>query len=250
MRMYTVDELKLSILAYFWNVRFWRDRQAKAFHEDTNELTGLPNREAALLPGYRSHGGDRLALEVTPCPGDLAASMVKVEINGEMKQIDTVRKDLWTEEQREFVGVLTFRMKLAAHKLGEEGALNLHPNDDTGSPQPFGDDDMVARFQMTYKGLNMAREAVKGTPFEYAPRGWEDALASSEKQFAPDWLKRQWSEGNVSGTNSRLDMHDTGVAAATAARTPGAEGNVSGTNSRLDMNDTAPAAPATKMEGV
>lgn len=209
--MFTVQELELSILAYFWNLRFWRDRQAKAFSEDMNMLTGLPSSEAHLLPAYRAVSGDRLALEMTPVPSDLAASMIKYEVNGEMRQLDMKQRHLWTNEELEIHGVLTHRIKLAAHKLAEQGALNLNPPNDVGDPHAFGDDGMTSRFQLTPRGLTLARERVKGTPFEYMPRGFEDALAPSEKQFAPDWLKKQWAEGNVSGTNGALAVQSTGA---------------------------------------
>lgn len=205
--MYTVDELKFSILAFFWNLRFWRDRQGRAFSSSGNAVTGLPDNESELLPASSGVSGDRLALENTPVPSGLAASMIKYETaNGEMEQLDQKPRHSWTSQEIEIHGVLTHRIKLAAHQLAEEGCVNLRPVDDRGEAQPFGEDGMTARFQLTPKGLTEARQRVRGTKFEYAPRGWEDALAPSKLQHAPDWLKRQWREGNVSGTNGRLDV--------------------------------------------
>lgn len=207
--MFSVEQLQDSILAYFWNVRYWRDRQAKAFTEDSNLLTGLPASEAALLPAYRAVSGDNLALMVTPVPSDLAASMIKYTTpQGEMRQLDLKPRAEWTSEELEIHGELTHRLKLAAHRLADEhGALNLNPPNDVGDPQGFGDDGLTARIQLTAKGLSLAKQKIKGTKLD-APRGFEDALAPSEKQFAPDWLQKQWAEGNITGTNSRVNVQD------------------------------------------
>lgn len=205
--MYTVEELELSILAYFWNLRFWRDRQARAFAQSQNAVTGLPDNESELLPASSGMAGDRLALENTPVPSSLAASMIKYTTpQGEMEELSQKPRHQWSAEEIEIHNTLTFRIKCAAHKLAEGGYVDLRPVDDKDEPQPFGDDGMTARFRITPKGLTEAKKRTRGTKFEYSPRGWEDALAASKLQHAPDWLKRQWREGNVSGTNSRVDV--------------------------------------------
>lgn len=199
--MYSVEELELSLLAWFWNVRFWRDRQASAFTANTNQATGLPESANDLLPTYRAVGGDRLALEVTPVPGDLAASMIKYETaQREWRELSIKPRHQWTDEERSTHEALTHRIKLAAHRLGEKGFLDLRPQDDQGEPQALGEDGMTVRFKLTPRGLEEARRRVRGTKFEYMPRGWEDALAPSEKSQAPEWLQAQWRQGSVTGT--------------------------------------------------
>jgi hypothetical protein len=201
--MYTVEELELSLLAYFWNVQFCVDRQASAFSADTNQLTGLPNSAGALLPTARAASGARLALEMTPVPSDLAASMMKypIHVGGaqgehEWRELSLKPKNDWTVEETETHGVLTHRLKLAAHKLGAQGFLNLQPPDDMGEPQPYGDDGMTARIQLTPSGLAEAKKRVAGTKFEHWKRGWDDSIAPSEKRQAPEWLQAQWRLGS------------------------------------------------------
>mgnify|MGYP003404107162 CR=1 FL=1 len=206
--MYSIEELEKSILAHFWNTRYWRDRQGTAFcRNGTNEVTGLPESSNDLLPAWRAISGDQLALEITPVPGDLATSMIKYQTSDfgatdEWRELTLKPRHKWSQEEIETQGELTHRIKLAAHKLASQGFINLNPSDDTGTPQPYGLDGMTARFQLTPAGLEEAKKRIRGTPLDGHLRGFQDALTESEKRSVPEWMKSQWAHGGREGLKS------------------------------------------------
>ena len=201
--MYTVEQLEFSILAYFWNVRYFRDRQGTAFTNDTNRITGLPNSANDLMSGTRVVSGNTLALEVTPVPGDLATSMLKYEVNDggvtELRELTMKPRNDWTTEEIELQAELTHRIKLAAHKLASRGWIILQPHDDQDKPQALGSDGMTARFQLTPSGLEEAKKRVSGTKYDGMVRGYQDALTTSEKLQTPEWMQSQWRHGGREG---------------------------------------------------
>ena len=205
--MYTIEQLEFSLLAWFWNVRYWRDRQGTAFSKDTNKVTGLPNSANDLQPGWRAISGDRLALEVTPIPGDLATSMIKYETSDygggvEMRELTQKPRHEWTAEEIEVQAELTHRIKIAAHRLASRGLINLQPNDDQDKPQALGSDGLTARFQLLPAGLEEAKKRVAGGKYDGDVRGYHDALTVSERTQAPQWMQDQWKHGGKEGIRS------------------------------------------------
>lgn len=190
--MFSVEELELSLLACFFNVRFVRDRLPDQMVKDTCPITGLPMSANDLKPIYRAETGDGLALTWTPVPGDLAASMIKYDAgNGEYRDLNLKPRAQWTQEELDTHAVLTHRLKLAAHRLAAQGFMNLQPLDMDEKPQPFGEDGMTARIQITSKGLEEAKKRVRGTKFENWRRGWAQAIAPSELAKTPEWFQAQ-----------------------------------------------------------
>ena len=205
--MFSIEELETSLLAWFWNVRYWRDRQGTAFTGDTNAVTGLPNSANDLQPAWRAVSGDRLALEVTPVPGDLATSMIKYETSDfgggtEMRELTMKPRHQWTAEEIEVQAELMHRIKMAAHRLAAKGFVNLNPQDDLGNAQPFGEDGLTARFQLTPAGLEEAKNKIRGGPLDGQLRGYQDALTKSEQGQAPQWMQDQWKHGGREGLRS------------------------------------------------
>ena len=201
--MFTIDELEISILGYFWNARYWTDRQGTAFSKDTNALTGLPESENTLLPNYRGTSGFSLVLGLTPVPAAMATSMMKYETaEGEMRELSLKPLDKWTDDERNVHNELTHRLKIAAHRLAGKGFVNLNPPDDQGNPQPYADDGLTARFQLTSNGLEEARRVIVGSKHDGQTRGWQDALAPSEHRLAPEWLQSKWRSGGREGLGS------------------------------------------------
>lgn len=195
--MYSVEELETALLAAFWNVRFARDRLPDGFVKDTCDITGMPVSANDIKPMYRAEGGDGLALSWTPVPGDLAASMIRYCVNpgsgqeAEYKDLNLKPRAQWTEEEVETHSVLTYRIKVAAHRLASHGWMNLQPPDFDEKPQAFGDDGMCARIQITPSGLEEAKKRVRGTRFEHWIRGWKEALPASEFAKTPEWYQAQ-----------------------------------------------------------
>ena len=201
--MYGDTNLEDMLLAYFWIARkYGRDRRVSALQEDTNILTGLPGSTAGLAPVHQAVTGPAYALSLTPVPSGLATSMIRYHAVPNMpcsetrhcegcRQLDLKPKHLWTPEERELADDLTFRIKLAAHALAQEGFIELRPNDVDGLPQPYGEDGMTARFQCTPKGLEEARKRCQGTHWESETnnRGWGDALTKHEFSKTPDYVQ-------------------------------------------------------------
>lgn len=190
--MFSVEELELALLAAFWNVRYVRDRLPDQMVKDTCPITGLPMSANDLKPIHRAETGDGLAMSWTPIPSDLAASMIRYDSgNGEYRDLNLKPKAEWTQEEVDIHMTLTHRLKTAAHKLGAQGFLNLQPLDMDENPQPFGDDGMTARIQITSRGLEEAKKRVRGTPFENWRRGWAQAITPSELAKTPEWFQAQ-----------------------------------------------------------
>lgn len=187
----TVEDMEKSILAYFYNVgRHFRDRLPDAMYDNVNPITGLPESSNTLKPLHRAVSGDRLALEVTPVPSDLAAAMMITDHNGERTYLNLKPKLHWTAEEAELHEALTHRLKVAAHKMGERGLLNLQPADWDGNPHALGEDGMTCRFQLTPKGLEEAKRVIRGTALD-GKVGWAEVLSRSDFNKAPEWLKAQ-----------------------------------------------------------
>lgn len=197
--MYSVEELEDMVLAMFWHIRFVRDRLPDQLIEDVNDVTGLPNSTKDLKPLWQAESGDTLALKYTPVPSDMAASMIRRTVSAadggedEYKDLNLIHKHQWTEEECDTHRELTYRIKVAAHKLAEKGWINLRPTDYDESPQALGEDGLTQRFQITPSGLSEAKRRVPGTKWESQDlrRGWARALPKSEWQQAPEWLKAQ-----------------------------------------------------------
>lgn len=190
-------ELETSILAYFYNVRHFRDRTPDAMYEDVCEVTGMPKNSSTLKPSYRAVSGDSLALEVTPIPSDLAAAMMTVDTpSGERTYLNLKPRHLWTAEETEIHGELTYRIKLAAHRMAEEGWINLQPPDWDGNPQVFDETGMTARFQLTPRGLEAAKKKIRGTALESMKIGFAEALNTTQLAAAPEWVQAQKRHGD------------------------------------------------------
>lgn len=193
--MYSIEELEDMICAMFWHIRFVKDRLPDHMIEDVNQITGLPNSTKDLKPLWQADSGDSLALKYTPVPSDMAASMLRRTHDdvAEYKDLNLIPKNQWTEEECDMARELTYRIKVAAHRLADKGWINLRPSDFDESPQALGEDGLTQRFQLTAAGLSEIKRRIPGTKWESPDlrRGWARALPKSEFNQAPEWLKAQ-----------------------------------------------------------
>jgi hypothetical protein len=109
------------------------------------------------------------------------------------KDLNLIPKHEWTAEECDLQRELTYRIKVAAHKLAERGFINLRPTDFDETPQPLGEDGLTVRFGITPAGLSEAKKRIPGTKWESPDlrRGWARALPKHEFDKAPEWLKAQ-----------------------------------------------------------
>jgi len=196
-------DLENSILGYFYLVATqWRDRSPQAMVDKVNVTTGLPERSSDLLAAHRAVHGDSLALMNTPTPRGLAASMLRYHASSDLacsgmqdcagcRQLDLKPPAEWSAEESDMVAGLTYRLKLAAHRLGDQGWADVHPPSMDGEPHPLGEDGLTQRFGITRAGLLEARRRAPEQGWESQKRGWQEALTKAEWSKTPEWLQAQ-----------------------------------------------------------
>lgn len=198
--MFNDVNVTLAVLSLFYNVsKYWIDRSPQTMVKDVNELTGLPNNAADLAPKHAAKRGPELALDYTPVPSGVAASMLRYHAAADLtctgvgdcegcRQLSNKPKAQWDEDELSVHAELTYRIKLAVHRLAGHGFANPQPLDFDGRPMPLGSDGMTVRFAITPAGLEEAKRRCAGTKYD-GKRGWEHAVTRAEFSRAPQWLQ-------------------------------------------------------------
>lgn len=194
-----IPDLEPRLLAHFFCVgKHWRDRSAQGLVEHVNELSGLPESAAALLPRHRALQGDQLALNWTPVPSNLAGNWLRYHAANDLvcsltatcdgcRVLELKPKSAWDDDEVRVHADLTYAIKLAAMRLAERGLIDSRPIDHEGSRMPLGEDGLPMRFGITPEGLKEAAKIVAADPTLDQKLGWENAVMRSELAKLPGW---------------------------------------------------------------
>lgn len=191
------------LLAFFGNLAesgITDRRSAGAERGGIDHRLGLANSANDLASRTAEVGGTQLALEYYLVPRSFAAGMLRREVvnpEGDREAISlvTVPEAEWTQVERDAVVELTYRVKLAAHRMAERaGWINVRPLGWDGKPMEPGQDGLCTLVMVTPRGLAAARKLVQAR----ADLRWRRLTPEADFgrvawQQAPDWAKDRYA---------------------------------------------------------
>lgn len=174
------------------------DRGDPARVGDLDHATGLPESASVLAGRSAAVGGPALALAQVIDPALLAASFVRRPDPSDPSSpgigLETLRRAEWTAEERRAVDHLSFRVKLAVHRMAEAGWFRTRIELAEGYTLEHGDDGLCRAAKVTPLGLRVAMTLCRGTVWEGGPagaRGLREALGAERWLKAPEWAQQE-----------------------------------------------------------
>lgn len=174
------------------------DRGDPARVGDLDHATGLPESASVLAGRSEAVGGPALALEQVIDPALMAASFVRRADPSNPGAagigLETIRRAEWTPEERRAVDHLTFRVKMAIHRMAESGWFRTRIELAEGYTLEHGKDGLCRAAKVTPLGLRVAMTLCRGTVWEGGPagaRGLREALGSERWSKAPEWAQQE-----------------------------------------------------------
>lgn len=164
--------------------------------------SGAPRQEVDLAPRWRALRGTALALELVMVPRSFAKICCcrlgpDGRIAGALAMID--ERD-WTDPELLGVSEFTIAVKLAVHRMAEEGLFDPQPlalGLEEGHRLPLSAaDGMTEGFKILPAGTKAAVAYVEANPDTTKPVDREQ-LYGETWSLLPDWLKAHWRRPEV-----------------------------------------------------
>lgn len=164
-----------------------------------NAASGAPNREADLAPRWKALRGSALALQIVMVPRSFAKMCcMRLDQDGRVDcALAMIDERDWTDKELFGVSEFTIAVKLAVHKLADEGLFDPQPlalGLEEGHRLPLSaDDGMTEGFKILSAGVKAAVAYVEANPETVKPVSHEEIYGETWA-LIPQWLRDHWSK--------------------------------------------------------
>lgn len=201
-------DLEMHLLSAAYRLRTQaRDRRGSVELWRVDPETGIPLSSKDMVGRKEAKSGLRLALEHVFTPLSLATGLLRRDLGEDgIVALGSLPQKEWSAQEHEWVDALVEQIQVKVHQLSSQGyfrasvdveGYGLGEDRLSTAVCKFGRPDLTHAFQVTARGLEYAKQRVRGTRWERGPLTLREDVGETKWRNAPEHAKAYERSGDL-----------------------------------------------------